>query len=280
MISTTVESNSLFFIQTIGRAIERARSTIMFLDEKLPPSDILMMSDKLSNVLKDIDAAVSLSNATAIQLESSYKDSLNRYASLRNTYIDRINERKGTDVQLNMGAELYDGENFLSDVVITMGSDKYPYSELTNSGISVQQVSNPSQYSVLNIVDRMKNTESGLLSNLKECTMRLLQAMKDNLEKCKIAILNFKRVINSPKFMQEMSTDIMTTECKMYIHILQTSMNSIIKILEDLRLSTSTIFRAYLAIDKNYEIYKEAVDTLTSTALESIIGPGKLYDFV
>jgi len=266
--TSTTEALSLFLIQSLQRAIENARSTMVFLDPNLPPSEVLSLSDRFLRVLNTMDGSVTLAKSTIAQLRDGYKTDITRYESMRNAMICRVNDRKITGAALNTNAELYDGENLLYGICIM-------------NPFAIQEITQPSQYSVLSIYKKLSSeAEYQLITGLKEKTFELLLEVDEYLQVFKNAILSYRRLIGSPQFMTKMSTDISTPECVGYIKTMQNSMTDLITKMEGLRKRIMDIFQVYLAMEKNYSIYEKAIDALTSIALESILDPYANYEFI
>ena len=270
MASALSENHSLYFLHTIARALESARSTNIFLDENIPPSEILSLSDRFLKVLRTVDGSLSVMKTTRQQMEEDYKQNLTRYRALRNTYMDRINARKASEVQMNTTAEVYDENQLFQEVIF---KDGFCFPEFV-------ELAKPEEYSVLSITEKMKNGEPEKLAKIEEMNKCLFDKMDETIELCRNAIVNFRRLLSSPKFIQEMSTDIKTTECVSYIRLLQRSMLDIINRLESLRHTTTDVFQTYLAVEGNYKIYEKATNSLISVTLESAFNSRSVYEIL
>ena len=270
MASALSENHSLYFLHTIARALECARSTNVFLDENLPPSEILSLSDKFLRTLRSVDGSLSVMKVTQQQMEDDYKQNLTRYRALRNTYMDRINARKSTDVQMNTTAEIYDKDQLFQEITFIEGRC-FP---------EVVELSKPEEYSVLSIIEKMKKDEPNRLIQVEEMNKCLFDKMEETIELCRNGIINFRRLLSSPRFVQEMSTDINNSQCVSYVTLLQRSMFDIINRLDSLRRTTTDVFQTYLAMENNYKLYEKATNSLISVTLESAFNRTSNYEIL
>lgn len=268
MPSTLSENNSLHFLHTIAYAIDRARSTNVFLDENLPPSEILSLSNNFIKTLQVIDGSLSVMKMTQEQMEDEYNQNLTRYYALRNTYVDRINARKATDNQMNTTSEIYEKDKLFKEIIFK-DEETLP---------RIFEIVKPEEYSVLSIIEKMKKDEPNRLKNLKYLNNLLFDKMEETIELCRNGIINFRRLLSSPRFIQEMSTDVSNSQCMSYVNVLQSSMNFIIKKMDDLRRLTTEIFQIYLAMETNYYFYEKATNSLTSITLESVFNKESYYE--
>ena len=272
MANATTESQSLFLIQSLQRAIEVARSTMVFLDVTLPPSEILSMSDQFTKALSAIEGSINLAKASIPQLMAGYLSDIVRYRDMRNAMTCQVNDRKNAGAILNSNVELYDGENKLYHIEVCNAENKV---------FSVHEISQPMYYSVLSIYEKMTGSEEyALLNSLRYETVNQLTETGNYLQIFRDSILSYRKILNSPQFMADMATDISTPKCVSYIQTMRNSMGDLITKTETLRKKITDIFQVYLAMEKNYGIYKRAVDALVSIALECILDPYANLEFI
>ena len=261
-----METHSLFFLKTLSEVIERTRETFPFLDESLPPSEILSMSDKFLKVIGSIDTTISVLKNVGRQLDFCYQQDISYYRDLQNNLLNRYNERKATGNQLNINAELYDGENFLKEFIWD-----------AVKGIEIQTISKPEEYSVLKIVDRLK--ENGrTLDFINQFDKRLFDSLLNQLNIISSAVLSIRKLLANPKYMMAMSTDSTTPETINFVTTIGSSMRDILKILENLHSNTVQVFQLHILLSQNYAIFVKAIDAITSIALECYFDP--MVDFV
>lgn len=264
----TIETQSLFFLNTLSSTVEKARSAFPFLDESLPPSEILSLSDKYLKLIQVVDGSVSVLTTVGKQLESEYYRDIQQYRDIQNQLINRLNERKATGAQLNINVELYDGENLYLEILRTEGK-----------AIEVNPVTKPEEYSVLKIVERLK--KDGVALNItKERDGEMFASLKEGLGFISSSILTIRRLLNNSNYMALMSTDTASQETIAYSTALFRNIRMIAITLEEIRNVTTEAFQLHLAISHNYEIYQKAIDSITKIALESIFDPTATYEIL
>lgn len=262
----TVESISLYFIQTLGKSIEKLKDIEPFIDETLPPSEILGMTSRFLGVLNDVDGCISSLNVLIPQMEICYRDSLTRYRALQNTLISRYNEREDTEIQMNTLSEFYDGENLIKDIV--MSNDTFV--------ITTSDVSSPDQYSVLNLYKRMEK-DSGIFDSIEKVNYEMFRGINSKMRSLLSAVISMKKLIKSYKFTQAMTSNITTPECAKYISIIYGSLRATMQLLGSMKDSIVMQFQTYIALERNYAIYKRAIDTATTITLESVFNSHDVY---
>ena len=94
------------------------------------------------------------------------------------------------------------------------------------------------------------------------------------------AIISMKKLIKSYKFTQAMSSSITTPECAKLISIVYGSLRATMQLLSSMKDSIVMQFQTYIALERNYAIYKRAIDTATSITLESVFNSHDVYVWI
>lgn len=266
-----LQTKSLSVLEGVEQNLRTLKEMVSFIKNLTKPQDIIDKSNEIIKSLDELDMSFSIIATDLNQLRVIRGETLSQYRSIQSDFMVRINARREKQIQLNSNVELYNSERLMKDI---------SYSPDNNMTLVIQEITKPEEYSILNIINRIEKTEPLILGStfdymaMRETSNRFM----DKIPVVKAFILSLKSLFGSVEFIQLMSTEIYTTECKDYMCRVVEKIKTVVKWMEYVRDYTKTMFRVFVAMKENYEIYSEAVEKFSSIALESLFNPTSYYE--
>lgn len=268
-----LQIKSLSVLERAVQNSQKLQNIISFIENLSKPQDIVDKSGDIIKFLDELDMSFSIVASDLNQLRAIRGETLNQYRNIQEDFMTKINARRETQIQLNLNIELYNPEKLMKDISFLFSGTE----------VIIQEISKPEEYSILNIINRIEKMEPLILENILNFMTKKELPSSDFMDKISIiqaCILSLKSIFSSNEFIQLMSTEIYTTECKDYILKIEKNMQYIICFLDFIAHYTKNVFRIFVAMKENYEIYSDAVEKFSSVALESLFNSTSYYELL
>lgn len=255
-----IEQQSLRYMNMLVEALEDARSTSMYLDDTVSvinPSELLEQIEDLTKLIEKVDMTVNAASVSAKNLIGLYRNAFAMFEKNIDELIDRVNGRENLPNQMNTSVEFSQSEVRLSDY------------KVGNDVVTINEVKEPGEYSVLSIINRLRHEDPTRIEALQDYIWNCFNRTDIAKDISNRVTKNFRKLSQSTKFFETMSTDISTEECLASIHTLQKSVKALIYNIEIARKKSSEMFSIYLMMRNNLVLYNKAVDAITEITLES-----------
>ena len=270
-MADVLQLKSLSVLEGVEQNLRTLNEIISFIKNLVTPQDIVDKSSDIIKSLNEMDMSFSIISTDLNQLRVIHKETLDQYKNLHSELLSKINARREKQIQLNSNVELYNSERLMNTL------------QFSNDGVyvSIQEESKPEEYSILNIINKIEKSEPLVLENIGNY-LEYHEGVGSNrfgkIPVVKSMILSLKSLFDSAEFIQIMSSNIYTTECKDYIYKVSGKISVIVKWMEWVREYMKGAFRMFVAMKENYAIYSDAVDKFSNIALESLFNPNSYYE--
>ena len=236
---------------------------------------IITVLSHMEEHVKKADQLVMLIQSE-LQFFTKYCLSLNNsLITLRNDLLAKIASRYATQVQMNTSAELYDEANLITKIELVV----QPVESKSKivSGVSMTQLTDVKDYSVLSIVKQFES-EINLLLNIKNMV---------HIDCCEMTT-HFMQVRGHISEIKKICTDNDTVTCicgeDMYdgdkcLGTIQSNIMNSLVFVSEYKHAIMKIFQLYQELIHNYDVYMKAIDTYTSFTLECFFDPDANYEF-
>lgn len=255
-----IEQQSLRYMNMLVEALEDARSTSMYLDDTVSvinPSELLEQIEDLTKLIEKVDMTVNAASVSAKNLIGLYRHAFATFEKNIDELIDRVNGRENLQNQMNTSVEFSQSEVRLSDY------------KVFHNTVDINEVKDLGEYSVLSIINRLRHEDPTKIEALQDYIWNCFHKTDFAKDISNQVTKNFRKLSQSTKFFETMSTDISTKECLDNIHTLQRSVAVLIHNIEVARRKSSEMFSIYLMMRNNLVLYNKAVDAITEITLES-----------
>lgn len=245
---------------------------IKALKEKAP-AVLIDKSDDLKQSIIKIGEALPVILQNLKELKYLYRMDATLCRELRKTLLEKIDERRNTEMQANTMVSLYDERNLITDITIShIGSFDEVDIDPSRS-IRMDQMVDPKDYSCHALVKKFESENSTIdsvfdifeknfdisISSVQSDILRISD-IRDAYEDGEIALM-----LTNPDTPSE---KIISLVNKFFY------MGHLTSIRDRLQ----CIFQISMEIQHNYKVYTEAVKTYTSITLESVFNPNSTYE--
>ena len=271
-MTDVLQLKSLSVLEGVEQSFRTLNEIRMFIKDLVTPQDIVDKSGDIVKSLDEMDMRFSILASDLNHLRVIHKETFNQYKNLHSELLTKINERREKQIQLNTNVELYDSDRLMKNIQFN-----------SKVNIEINEENKPEEYSILNIINRIEKSEPLILDKIDVSLEHYDGQNSELLGKLPVvraAILSLKSLFDSTEFIQIMSSNIYTTECKDYIDKVSEKICIIMKWIEYLRYSMKMIFQMFVALKENYLIYIDAVNKFSSVALESVFNPNSYYELL
>lgn len=185
--------------------------------------------------------------------------------------IQKVEERDASELQPNNMVSLYSEDTLYYRILNDSVGGKY-----VKGNIELEEIKKPEEFSVISIISAMKQFP-GILDDVQTSINDFCKGIGQTSVSATASTLMLKNLLDSYEFMTTMNTETKTEESEKTL----SRICDLFKVLEcPTEHKISELFRVFLAIKSNKELFKKATITYTQAALESAFNPDSRYEIL
>lgn len=275
----TPDTNAISLITHVDEIANSVNSTIknikFLCGENSCNSEMINEISMIEDCIKTISPKVMLSLEETKSF-MKYLCTMNEtLRTIRDHNLNVIDKRRNTEVQMNTMGEMYDEENLITDISVSI-KDK---SALSVWQVSMETVEDTKEYSILSLITRYENeAESELLEDICSITKSECVSVSGKLSSVKEKINALKNICTDTEFISMICDGSDSNEVKVKIGDVCTNINECILSLNSITDTVKRLFQIYQELIHNNKIYSKAITTYTSFTLECFFNDHSTYE--
>ena len=270
MSKNILEANALSFMNSI-KVIERLMKEVWELINVDKPSVLFNNIDDIEKIVRQIEFNVIIMDQVSKALVNDFRTSVSELKERRRILLEKIAERKATGVQMNTNGNFFSEDNLLSEIALELSNESPTW-----RNIKVDHIIHPHEYSTLSIVNNL-DLLGDVLEELDDIVVNGFETMI-HLDRIKSYLLEIKSKLSDTEFISTMTSDIWTDDCVAERNWLVNRLDVVTTVIDTDNM-IKTLFRTFVALYNNFNIYENAVDSYVSLALECFFNKDTYYEF-